>query len=100
MTKSQINTIISKYGGWETLLKTKMFMFVLDGIGELLPDKSLDEEKLLDSFQNDSANELFIVKVYGKLWSELNDFTPTVTTMYIPYDIVFSIQVMEDKMLV
>ena len=95
MTADQINFIFNKYGGKEKVIKEKMFEVYFDNPRNYLPDANATPEERMESIQFDDKHELCIILENGRIWNTYYDYRPTVTRVFIPYDNIQGIHVLE-----
>ena len=103
MTKNQISFIFNQHGGKEKVLSEMMFEIFFDNPRNYMPNYSKEQlkdpkikEKRLEEIVFDDSQELVIIKEDSKIFSQLNEFTPAKTVLYIPYDDIQGIHIMED----
>lgn len=94
MNTSQLDFIFNKYGGREKFLKEKVFELFLDNETIVFhqPSKDESEDPILEF---DDGNQMLIITEKNKIWAEINDYRPTESKIYVPYEFIQRITVME-----
>jgi len=94
MTKDQLSFILNKYGGKDDFIKKEIFTIYCDNNKEIMITPDMSEEDRVTALKFDDSNELIEYTDNYYIWHNLNNFTPTNTTIFIPYEVIQSITVL------